>query len=76
MQRNKRYGSLRELSLVFSLMTIINEVKDLRYAKIGREMDVPAHCVGISFVGRELQTMRAGKTLRLQPTNVTCLEFV
>jgi hypothetical protein len=76
MQRKKQYGSLRKSSLVFSLMTIINEAEDLRYVKIGREMDILAHCVGISFVGRELQTVRAGKTLRLQPTNLTYVEFV
>jgi hypothetical protein len=57
-------------------MTIINEVEDLMYVKICREMDIPAHCVGISFVGRELQIMRAAKTLRLQPTNLTYVEFV
>jgi hypothetical protein len=71
MQRKNRYGSLQKSSLVFSLMTLINEAEDLRYVKTGREMDVPAQCVGISFVGKKLQTMRAGKILRLQPTNLT-----
>jgi hypothetical protein len=31
-------------------MTIINEAEDLGYVKINREMDIPAHCVGISLV--------------------------